>query len=434
MTKITVIVGLQWGDEGKGKAIDVFSSLFDVVVRYQGGANAGHTLYVEEKKFIFHLIPSGILHKHVSCVITPGVALDIEALLQEIEALKQSPFKDHLNQLYISDMCTVLLPYHRRLDEVREKSESKKESIGTTKRGIGPAYEDRASRKALLFGELFSREQTTKKIHSSLKEKNFLLEKFYYQKPENANELIEKSLRIAKELEPYRMPDTSAFIHKALKKKKKVLFEGAQGVLLDLLHGTYPFVTSSSTLSGSACVGAGLGPLLFHQVVGVIKAYTTRVGSGPFPTELTKEEDVGKHLFEKGQELGATTNRKRRCGWLDLVALKYAIRINSLTGLSIMKLDVLSGLKEIKVCKAYEWKGEIFTEFLIGSFNLEEIKPIYVALPSWEKDITHIRRFEELPQRAKEYIQFISQELQEPVHMVSVGPKRDQTIWLKPLL
>lgn len=434
MTKITVILGLQWGDEGKGKAIDVFASSFDMVVRYQGGANAGHTLYVEDKKFIFHLIPSGILHKDVFCVITPGVVLDIEALLTEVEFLKKSPFRDHLKHLYISDMCTVLLPYHRRLDEAREQSENKKDSIGTTKRGIGPAYEDRASRKALLFGELFNKEKTKAKIHSSLKEKNFLLEKFYHQKPEKAEDLVKKSLQIAKHLEAYRVSDTSAFIHEALKKGKKVLFEGAQGVLLDLLHGTYPFVTSSSTLSGSACVGAGLGPLFFHQVVGVIKAYTTRVGSGPFPTELPRNDGIGKHLFEKGKELGATTNRKRRCGWLDLVALKYAIRLNSLTGLAIMKLDVLTGLKEIKVCKAYEWRGEIFTEFLIGSFKLEEIKPIYVALPSWQEDITHIRRFEELPQRAREYIQFISQELKEPVHMVSVGPKREQSIWLKSLL
>lgn len=432
MTQITVIIGLQWGDEGKGKAVDVFSSLFDVVVRYQGGANAGHTLCVNQEEFILHLIPSGILHKNVSCVITPGVVLDIETLLKEIESLKQSAFKEHLDNLYISDMCTVLLPHHRRLDQARERVDNKK--IGTTGRGIGPAYEDRASRKALLFGELFNEKKTRDKIDSSFKEKNFLLEHLYKEEPENVQDVMKKSFKIVKSLEPYRTPDTSVFIYEALKKNKKVLFEGAQGVLLDLFHGTYPYVTSSSTLAGSACVGGGLGPLFFHQIIGVIKAYTTRVGAGPFPTEIQQSEKVGKHLFEKGHELGATTQRKRRCGWLDLVALKYAIRLNSLTGLVMMKLDVLSGLDHIKVCKAYEWKGEILTEFLVGSFNLEEIKPIYVTLPGWKEDLSQIRQFEKLPKQAKEYIHFVRGELQQPVHMVSVGPERNQVIWTKPLL
>lgn len=425
-----IVVGAQWGDEGKGKVIDVFSSHADLVVRYQGGANAGHTLQVDGQKTVLHLVPSGVLHKNTTCAIAAGVVLDIDALAQEIGALKKAGHLQNSKQLLISDSCTVLLPYHRALDQAREGALGH-EKIGTTGKGIGPAYEDRASRKAILFGDLFEGATLKRKLQDSLKEKNFLLENFYKQKPFDVNELLQMIEPLREELAPYRCRDTSLVVHRALKGGKKVLFEGAQGTLLDLLHGTYPYVTSSSTLAGSACSGSGVGPEAIQKVVGIVKAYTTRVGSGPFPTELT--DSVGEELRKVGNEFGSTTGRPRRCGWLDLVALRYAIRINGITNLALMKLDVLSGLKELKVCTAYMLRGEKIMDYPTSPGDLAEAEPVYESLPSWNESLTDIRSLMDLPRSLSSYVQFISSELATPIDMISVGPGREQTLWIKPL-
>jgi adenylosuccinate synthase len=425
-----IVVGSQWGDEGKGKVIDVFSAQADLVVRYQGGANAGHTLVVNGVKTVLHLVPSGILHAKAICIIAAGVALDVEEVMSEIRALKKADLLHNPEQLKISDSATVLLNYHRLLDAAREKDLGH-EKIGTTGKGIGPAYEDRASRKAILFGDLFNRDQLKAKLDSSLKEKNFLLEKFYKVDPVDSEKLFNRLIEIAEELAPYRCKDSSLMIHKALKGGKKVLFEGAQGTMLDLLHGTYPYVTSSSTLSGSACIGAGIGPNAVQKIIGITKAYTTRVGSGPFPTEL--DNALGERIRTEGAEFGATTGRPRRTGWLDLVALKYAIRINGITNLALMKLDVLSGHKEIEVCNAYKLDGVEIKDLPTSTHELSRIEPLYKTLPGWSEDITQVRSIQDLPQAARDYIQFIGNELATPIDVVSVGPGREQTLWIKPL-
>lgn len=425
-----IVVGSQWGDEGKGKVVDVFSSQSDYVVRYQGGANAGHTLVVDGKKTILHLVPSGVLHPNTVCVIAAGVVLDVETVCNEIRALKETGLLKEDSQLLISDSCTVLLPYHRELDKAREKAAGN-EKIGTTGRGIGPAYEERASRKAVLFGELFQKETLKAKLELALKEKNFLLEKFYGEKPIQVDEMMKLIDQVTKELAPYRCRDTSLVIYKAMKAGKKVLFEGAQGSLLDLLHGTYPFVTSSSTLAGSALIGAGIGPGLMNKVIGITKAYTTRVGSGPFPTECADE--TGERIRQVGAEFGSTTGRSRRCGWLDLVALKYAIRLSGITSLALMKLDVLSGFEKIEVCTNYELDGQKINEYPVSPGDLARCKPIYETLTGWKEDITTARSVNDLPRHAHDYIQYISKSLAVPIDVVSIGPGREQTLWIKPL-
>lgn len=425
-----IVIGSQWGDEGKGKVVDVFSSKADMVVRYQGGANAGHTLVVDGKKTVLHLVPSGILHPHAVCVIGAGVVLDIEKLAEELRALKVSGLLKDPQQLLISDSATLILPYHRQLDQAREKSAGL-EKIGTTGKGIGPAYEERASRKAILFGDLFNRDSLRTKIESALKEKNFLLEKFYNEKPVNIDEMLIMIAKMTEELAPHRCRDTSLVIHKALKGAKKVLFEGAQGALLDLLHGTYPYVTSSSTLSGSAMIGAGIGPGMIQDVMGITKAYTTRVGAGPFPTECDNE--TGEKIRQVGHEFGSTTGRSRRCGWLDLVALKYAIRLNGITSLALMKLDVLSGFDRIEVCTAYELDGQKITEYPTSPGELARCKPITETLAGWKEDLTTAKSLKDLPRAAQDYIQFIGASVAVPIDVVSIGPGRDQTLWIKPL-
>lgn len=425
-----IVVGAQWGDEGKGKVVDVFSAHADLVVRYQGGANAGHTLVVNGVKTVLHLIPSGVLHPKCSCMIAPGVVLDIEEVVKEIRDLKSAGVLANPDQLRISDQCTVLLSYHRQLDAAREKAAGN-EKIGTTGKGIGPAYEDRASRKAILFGDLFDRERLRAKLEASLLEKNFLLEKYYAQEPVDVGPLYNRLVELAAELEPFRSKDTSLVVHRALKAGKKVLFEGAQGTMLDLLHGTYPFVTSSSTISGSACIGTGIGPSVMQKIVGITKAYTTRVGSGPFPTEMN--DALSDRLRQEGGEYGATTGRPRRCGWLDLVALKYAIRVNGLTSLALMKLDVLSGHEKIEVCTAYRLDGVEIKELPVSSNDLSRVEPVYRALNGWTEDITNVRAIQDLPQSARDFIQFIATEVATPIDVVSVGPGREQTLWIKPL-
>ena len=427
-----IIIGSQWGDEGKGKAVDVFSAQANYVIRYQGGSNAGHTLNIKGQKKVLHLIPSGIFHANTTCIISSGVVLDIETLASEIRTIKQSG--DYLNtpsKLLISDSATVLLDYHKILDQAREKA-TNSIKIGTTGKGIGPAYEDRASRKALLFSDLFTDKETLKiKLERAINEKKILIENLYNGASISLESTLNQILLLREELKHYRYRDTSDLIYKALKEKKKVLFEGAQGSLLDILHGTYPYVTSSSTLAGAALTGAGIGPGLIQKVIAITKAYTTRVGEGPFPTECYGEES--EFLQKKGEEWGATTGRMRRCGWLDLPALKYAVRINGITHLALMKLDVLSHLKKIPICIAYKLNGKIISDYPVHSSELVSCEPVYKILPGWDQDISHVKKFKSLPKTAKNYITLIQKELAVPVDVISVGPSREETIWRRSL-
>lgn len=428
-----IVVGAQWGDEGKGKVIDVFSTHTDLVVRYQGGANAGHTLVVNGVKTVLHLIPSGILHPKCTCLIAPGVVLEVEELVREIADLKKGGAISNPEQLRIADQCTVLLPYHRSLDAARESALGQGK-IGTTGKGIGPAYEDRASRKAVLFSDLFDADRLKARLMHALDEKNFLLVHKYKQPAVEIEPLYQRLLELAEVLKPYRIKDPSLLINKSLRAGKRVLFEGAQGTLLDLLHGTYPYVTSSSTLAGSACTGSGVGPTAMQKIVGITKAYTTRVGEGPFPTELSN--DLGERLRSEGREFGSTTGRPRRCGWLDLVALKYAIRINGITSLALMKLDVLSGIEKIEVCTAYRIDGQEVKDFPVNADELARAEPVYRTLNGWSQDanfLSQVRAVQDLPQAARDFIQFIATECATPIDVVSVGPGREQTLWIKPL-
>ncbi|HRO66918.1 MAG TPA: adenylosuccinate synthase [Pseudobdellovibrionaceae bacterium] len=426
-----VVVGAQWGDEGKGKLVDVFASKADMVVRYQGGANAGHTLVVNGKKTILHLIPSGILHPDTTCVVTSGVVVDVFGILDEIKGLKNNGLLQNPKQLLISDAATVLLPSHKALDAAREASLTGEKKIGTTGKGIGPAYEDRASRRALLFGDLFERETLRSKLELHLKEKNHLLQSLYEQEPIGIEGLLAQIEQAAIDLAPYRCRDTSSVVSKALKGNKRVLFEGAQGTLLDLFHGTYPFVTSSSTLSGSACIGAGVGPTQIHQVIGVFKAYATRVGSGPFPTELNDE--VGEKMRQNGHEFGSTTGRSRRCGWIDLPALRYAIRLNGITNLALMKLDVLTGFEKIGICTSYKLDGETLLEPPVTQADFSRVEPVIEWFQGWNQDLTRLTRLADLPRTATNYLDFIGNQLATPIDVISIGPGREQTLWVKPL-
>lgn len=426
----TVVVGAQWGDEGKGKLIDVFSEKADLVVRYQGGANAGHTLVVNGQKTVLHLVPSGILHSNTTCIITAGVVIDVFGLLEEINKLKNNGYLQNPHQLLISDSATLILPYHKALDSSRETALSDGK-IGTTGKGIGPAYEDRASRRALLFADLFSPTTLKDKLSFALLEKNALLKSLYKHEGFEVESLYDQLIAAAEQLAVYRSKDVSYFLNKNLKASKQVLFEGAQGTMLDVLHGTYPFVTSSSTVAGSACIGSGIGPTHINQVIGVFKAYTTRVGSGPFPSEL--HDEVGKKIQADGHEFGSTTGRARRCGWLDLVALKYAIRVNGITNLALMKLDVLSGHEKIGVVTAYKLNGEVIHELPSSPYELEKVEPVIEYLPGWNQDITKVTQLKDLPRLATSYIDFIGNQVGTPIDVISVGPGREQTLWVKPL-
>jgi adenylosuccinate synthase len=425
-----VVIGAQWGDEGKGKVVDVFSSQANITVRYQGGNNAGHTLVVNGQKTVLHLIPSGILHSKCSCIIASGVVLDVEVLLEEIAALKLKGLLKRPKQLLISDGATLIMPYHKIIDQSREERLGA-EKIGTTGRGIGPAYEDRASRKAILFRDLFDSKVLKQKLTAALEEKNFLIEHFFRKPPLKVDDLYDQFTAFANELKGHRIADPSLVVSQALKKNKKVLFEGAQGTLLDLLHGTYPYVTSSNTVAGGACSGVGLGPKEIQKVIGITKAYTTRVGTGPFPTEL--HDQVGELIQKRGAEFGATTGRRRRCGWLDLVAVKYAVRVNGITSLALMKIDVLSGLDELKVAVHYNLNGKKITELPTSAVDLENVKPVYKTFKGWDEDITKITKKSKLPRSAQAYIKFIEDYLEVTCDIISTGPDRDQTIWVKPL-
>jgi len=417
-----VVIGAQWGDEGKGKITDLLSKSADVVVRSQGGVNAGHTVVVGEQTFKLHLIPSGILYPDTECIIGSGTVIDPEVLLEEIEQLKQLNVpSDHL---FISQTAHVTMPYHRLIDKAAEERRGDFK-IGTTGRGIGPTYADKSERTGIRILDLINEEAFPKILEWSINYKNAILEKLYNLPPLDHHKVLEEYQRYADILRPY-VVDSSLKIAEAIKQRKNILFEGAQGTLLDLDHGTYPYVTSSNPIAGGACVGAGVGPTMIDRVIGVAKAYTTRVGEGPFPTEL--KEEIGQLLGDRGAEFGTTTGRRRRCGWFDAVIGRYAVRINGLDCLAITKLDILDELEEIKVCVAYEIDGQRCDHFPSDSNQFARCKPIYETLPGWKQSTTNCRNLEDLPQAALDYLKFLAEVMETPIAIVSLGAGRDQTI------
>ncbi len=417
------VSGAQWGDEGKGKIVDMLTEHVDFVVRYQGGNNAGHTIIVNDKKYVLHSIPSGILHKNKVSLIGNGVVLDPYQLADEIEILKNQGIEISPENLKISSRANIIMEYHKAMDHAREKIKSSENKIGTTGRGIGPAYEDKVGRVGVRACDLLNKKVLKNRIELSLKEKNVLFEKLFDEKPFNADELTEKYYATGLKVKDFIVND--AEIEKMMG-EGKVLFEGAQGAMLDVDFGTYPFVTSSNTLSGYAGIGAGIHSLDVKESIAVVKAYTTRVGEGPFPT-WDKNED-GKIMRDKGHEYGATTARERKCGWLDLVALKYIFRVNGFTSIALTKADVLSGFKEIKVATEYEINGKVIDYFPSETELLSDVKPIYKTVKGWEEDISDIKEFEKLPEELKSYIKMIEDELKTPIEIISTGPERDATI------
>jgi adenylosuccinate synthase len=426
---VQVIVGAQWGDEGKGKIVDHLSENVDIVARYQGGANAGHTVVVPSKgpggvankEYVLHLIPSGIFHKHVTCVIGNGVVLDPAALMTEIDQLNQLGI-DVKGRLLISHNAHLIMPYHKLLDSIREQGGQK---IGTTGRGIGPAYIDKYMRTGIRVVDLLDRDTLSRKLKLNIEEKNQLLSKVYNSKELDVDAIIHEYQEFDKKIDEY-VTDTSLYLNNALKKKKKVLAEGAQGALLDVDHGTYPYVTSSSPTSGGACTGLGIPPTAITSVVGVVKAYSTRVGNGPFPSELNNE--IGEQLRTTGGEYGATTGRPRRCGWLDLVSLRYSIRVNGIEKIAITKLDVLDNFEEIRVCTAYRVNGKKIENFPTDVRTLETVEPVYRVFKGWKSKTSEVRSYSKLPARARAYIESFASLLDTKVWMVSVGARRDQTL------
>ncbi|NLX64605.1 MAG: adenylosuccinate synthase [Clostridiaceae bacterium] len=418
-----VVVGTQWGDEGKGKYIDILSGDADYVVRYSGGNNAGHTIVYEGIKHAFHLIPSGMLRKGKTCIIANGVVIDPLILITEIERLKQQEIETA--ELLISDRAHVIMPWHIELDNLQEKMRGK-EALGTTKRGIGPAYADKAERSGIRMGDLLDADYFREKVYGIIKIKNAIIEKVYGGTPIDPEKTINEYLGYAEKLKPY-ITDVNSVIHRALEESKTVLFEGAQATFLDLDFGTYPYVTSSNPISGGVCVGAGVGPKMITEVLGVMKAYTSRVGLGPFITEQNNE--IGDKIRELGHEYGTTTGRPRRCGWLDLVMVKYAARINGLTGLCINHLDTIGKLDSIKLCVNYKLNGKIIDYYPSSLKELSACEPVYEEFESWKDyDISRIRRFEMLPVPAREYIRRIEEITRVPIKYIGVGPGRDQTI------
>jgi adenylosuccinate synthase len=421
-----VIVGTQWGDEGKGKIVDLLAETADMVVRFQGGNNAGHTMVVNGEQFISHLIPSGILQKK-TCVIGNGVVVDPAVLLGEIDALTNRGIDVGPTMLKICEKAHLIMPYHQAVDHAREKFKGDKK-IGTTGRGIGPAYEDKATRRGIRFVDLLDPKVFAEKVHTILDEKNFYLKNYFCAETLDPKPIIDQYQVYAHRLAPH-VTNISVSINAAIKDNRQIMFEGAQGTHLDIDHGTYPFVTSSNTVAGNACCGSGVGPKQIDDVIGIVKAYTTRVGQGPFPSELF--DDIGDKIQEKGAEFGATTGRRRRCGWLDTIILKNAVRLNGLTGLAITKLDVLDGLESVKICTGYEYQGDTLEEFPASLKVLGGCKPVYESLPGWSDNITGIRQYEDLPVNVKNYLIRIETLTETPIAIISVGPDRDQTIVLR---
>lgn len=424
MGTTAIIIGAQWGDEGKGKFVDLLSADCQVIARFQGGANAGHTIKVDGRQLILHLIPSGILRENAKCVIGNGVVFDPEVFLNEIDELVKENIDASPDRLAVSKKAHLIMPYHKYLDKAREAKRGG-QKIGTTGRGIGPCYEDKACRVGIRAGDLSRPELVREKIERALLEKNALLRDLYKFEPIDADKVYDDLMKIRDRLLPY-IQDTDAILHNALENGENILLEGAQGVHLDIDHGTYPYVTSSNTVAGGAACGSSLPPSAIDEVVGVAKAYTTRVGGGPFPTELL--DDTGRYLQAKGHEFGATTGRPRRCGWLDAVVLRESVRLNGITYFALTKLDVLENLPELKICVAYDLDGKRLDYTPQDEGDLARVKPIYETLPGFEDSIADCRKFDELPEEARKYIERVEQLTGVPVRWISVGPRRDQTI------
>ncbi len=423
---IVIVVGAQWGDEGKGKLVDYLTHKADLVARYQGGHNAGHTVVIKDEKYVLHLIPSGILHNNTVCIIGNGVVVEPAALIDEIRGLRERGVKVGDN-LLISKNAHLIMPYHIALDNAGEKMRGKK-CIGTTGRGIGPTYVDKMARTGIRVGDLLSPDLLMEKISANLRNINFLLKNLYRSSGFNARKIFNEYIGYAKLLKKH-IADTDQIINNAVAAGKNVLLEGAQGTLLDIDHGTYPYVTSSNSVAGGACTGVGIGPTKITKVLGVVKAYTTRVGSGPLPTELS--DSIGEEIRRKGGEFGATTGRPRRCGWLDTVILRHAATVNGLTGIAITKLDILDGLDKIKICTAYRYKGKTYSHFLKESDIFEKCTPVYEEMDGWKETTLGIGRFNKLPLRAQAYIRRIEELTGVRADIISTGQKRDELILLR---
>ncbi|MFC1667832.1 adenylosuccinate synthase [Chlamydiota bacterium] len=421
----TILVGMQFGDEGKGKIIDVLAKRADYIIRFQGGSNAGHTVLIDEDQYILHLIPSGILHKGKKCIIGNGVVVDPKALLDEINMLATKGISIEEN-LFVSELVHLIFPYHKKLDELREKKRGKSQ-IGTTKKGIGPAYADKVSRTGIRLIDLYDKERFFNILEFNISLTNELFEKVFHEKGYDLEQIYTEYCEYAKKLQPY-LSDTITLVNNAVDNNKNILFEGAQGMLLDIDYGTYPYVTSSNTMVGGACPGTGIAPSKIDSVIGVLKAYTTRVGEGPFPTEFPKE--LSEQIRSIGKEYGATTGRSRRCGWFDGVLAKYSAWVNRIDEIAITKLDVLSALPELKICVGYTYKGKRLEHFPHSLPLLQNIEPIYELLPGWNTDISAIRTYNDLPKEARNYIETIGDFLAVKISMVSVGADRNATIFV----
>lgn len=417
----TIVIGMQWGDEGKGKIIDILSEKADIIVRYQGGNNAGHTIVLPQGRFILHLIPSGILHKNKKCVIGNGVVVDPEALIEEIKDLKEKGIEIDRN-LLLSERCHLIFPYHRILDKLREQKGVLK--IGTTARGIGPCYADKVSRCGIRLIDLYG-SNFKQRLKNNIKEKNEIF-KTYGFKGFSFAEIYEQYQKFGERLNRY-ICDCSAVLNRAISEKKNILFEGAQGTLLDIDYGTYPYVTSSNAIAGGACAGAGIAPTSIDEIIGVAKAYTTRVGEGPFPGQFS--DKLMAEFQRIGKEYGATTGRSRRCGWFDALIARHSVKVNNLKTIVITKLDVLSSYKEIKICTAYRYKDKILKDLPADSQVLAQCRPVYENCQGWQEDISHIRQYKDLPQNARKYLHRIEQLLGVDIKIISVGSQRGQTIF-----
>jgi len=420
---VQIIVGAQWGDEGKGKIVDMLAERIDIVARYQGGANAGHTVCIGNKEFVLHLLPSGIFHPRISCVIGNGVVIDPAALMTEIEELSRAGISMS-GRLLISHHAHLIMPYHKLLDTIREQAPNR---IGTTGRGIGPAYIDKFMRVGIRIVDLLDRDVLARKLRANIEEKNQILTKVYGETKLDVDAIIAEYQEFDKQIDEY-VTDTSVYLNDALKKGKTVIAEGAQGALLDVDHGTYPFVTSSNPTAGGACTGLGVPPTAVSSIVGVVKAYSTRVGNGPFPTEL--RDTIGERLRDVGHEYGATTGRPRRCGWIDTVALRYSSLVNGIEKVAITKLDVLDEFEQVKICTGYEINGKRLKIFPTDVQTLEQVTPVYETLPGWKTSLSSVRTYAELPEHARGYLETIGHLTGMPLWIVSVGPRRDQTILL----
>jgi adenylosuccinate synthase len=426
MAKRVVVVGTQWGDEGKGKVVDLITDRASAVARFQGGHNAGHTVVVGGRKTVLHLIPSGILRDNVRCFIGNGVVLSAEAFIEELDMLIEQGV-DTEGRLLISESCPLILPSHVALDHARERVRGSA-ALGTTGRGIGPAYEDKIARRAIRVGDLFYRERLAAKLGEMLDFHNFVLAQYYKTDTVDFQRTLERQLELGERIVPL-VTDVTHELNSILEADGDILFEGAQGTLLDIDHGTYPFVTSSNTSAGGAATGTGVGPRAFDYVLGITKAYTTRVGSGPFPTELL--DDLGRHLAQRGQEFGATTGRKRRTGWFDAVALRRSRQINSLSGLCVTKMDVLDGLDNLLICNGYRYQGRATDRPPAGAEAIADCEPIYDQMPGWRESTTGVRNYKDLPANAQRYLERIAELVGAPVDIVSTGPDRDETIMLR---